>query len=89
MMWYGGYSYRLPEAGDAEWMESLAAAVRLFEDRIHNTAYPHTPCVDEEIAWAKLYLEDPRTFHEFRWPDYIIFVGPRGGIRLQQGGLDG
>lgn len=84
MLWYGGGSYAFPQAEDADRLPSIAAAVRLFEDRLHNRVMPATPCVDER-AEAWLFLNrDPVDSDGDLYPDQRIVIGPRGGIRVDR-----
>lgn len=80
MLWNGGHNYAAPRVEEAEHCASLKAAVQLFEDRLHNRVFPATPRVDD-TAEAWLCVAKP----EYDvYPDYIIDIGPRGGIRLHR-----
>jgi len=81
MLWHGGSSYAHPYPDEAESCASIEEAVQLFEDRLHNRSFPATPCVDDT---ASAWLCAGKPEYDDVYPDYIIDIGPRGGIRLHR-----
>ena len=82
MHWYGGssYSFGSPKE-DAEEFDSIKAAKRTFEARADFD--PYCPCVDENTE-AHLYFVDPSTVSGDPYPDAILTLGPRGGVRMER-----
>lgn len=98
-LWHGGYSYGPPCLdNDLEIFDSIAEAKHQFWLRWHDgfyskqkfvfarsiiiPQYAYTPTVDES-ATMWLYLYDPREVID-PYPDRIITIGPREGIRMEK-----
>lgn len=80
--WHGGPSYSVPEIPrDVETFASLADAKDMHWRR--QDGDPYYPCVTESETWV--YFYDP-TGDDVRdpYPDRIITMGPRGGVRVER-----
>ena len=79
-LWYGGSNYAAPEIKDREEFRSLQAA----KDALWRRADfdPFYPCVDDEACEMQVYRTDPAELAD-PYPDLIIKLGPRGGIRVE------
>lgn len=79
MLWHGGGSYGDPYPDDVERFESLESAIREFRRRLEG-GDRYYPMVDEAS-----HAEILRGHHtEILEPDYILSVGPRGGIHVNR-----
>ena len=76
-LWYGSSSYAAPTADDAETFPSLYQAVQTFQARADFD--PEYPCVDGPA----MLIFRGRSIGEY--PDYVIELGPRGGVRIGRG----
>lgn len=77
-LWFGGSNYALPEVEDVERFSSLAAACQAFRARTHD---PYYPCVCVGSTQMQIFIgtDNPLTY-----PDYILTIGPRGGVRKER-----
>lgn len=77
--WWGGPSYSFPDT--RETFASITEAVDAFAWRLANVD-GRTPCVTKD-AEIRLFFgsADPM---EQDYPDRIVTVGPRGGIRVER-----
>lgn len=90
-LWHGGPNYSAPYAKDhAEPFASLADAVEAHRDR-YNNRDGRTPCVSEDSetflyrvprGWS--VADTVREIERDGYPDRIIKIGPRGGIRVER-----
>ena len=82
-VFYGGGSYSHPYADEAEEFQSLAAVKRRYADALRGLDRRY-PCVDEN-ACVTVWFYDP-TADDVRdpYPDAMICVGKRDGLRLQR-----
>lgn len=93
-LFHGGYSYAPPDVyDDLELFPSITAAKHALAERYHSNCIQ--PCVHhyadghtekathlrDESAEIQLFLTDPR-IGDF-YPDRRIYIGPRGGIRIE------
>lgn len=74
--WYGGDNYAAPCPEDApEQFSSIKDALREFESRQDDDYYP---CQEGPYAWVF------RGTKAGDYPDWVIELGPRGGIALSK-----
>lgn len=79
--WHGGPSYAAPYIPeDLETFDSLKAAANETWRR-QETSDPYYPVVEDSEMWV--YFRDP-TNERDPYPDRIITIGPRGGIRIER-----
>lgn len=79
-LWHGGCSYSLPDPlRDGEAFDSIAHAGRTLQSREDNDD-GRTPA--SEGGSIELYAGGE--YHE-NGPDYVITLGPRGGVRVERG----
>jgi hypothetical protein len=77
----GNYGPAYPE--HAEQFPSLEAAGYALRDRVSGREYSF-PCVDSD-ARLSVFFSDPRLSEDGDiYPDRIITIGPRGGIRVER-----
>ncbi|SRR6266581_3216933 len=96
-LWHGGSSYSVGELErDLETFPSIRVAGWALRTRANNggwmpqgftyadgrTVRALTPCADEGCE-VTVYLSDPRGSHD-PYPDYILTIGPRGGIKRER-----
>jgi hypothetical protein len=87
-LWYGGASYAAPGVDDIEEFSSLADAKEIFRLRCDCGAWLgtplYTPCVDAETTRMHVFHHDPREEAPVDlYPDRVLAMGPRGGIRVE------
>ncbi|MFC0861685.1 hypothetical protein ACFHYQ_05170 [Sphaerimonospora cavernae] len=92
-LWHGGSGYGPPEPDDLEEFSSLAEARSKLLDRYHyghwqrsrfaftgrEVAEVLTPCVGDD---CEIMLYGSRDGLDY--PDRRIFLGPRGGVRVER-----
>ena len=79
-VFYGGGTYRVPEATDAEEFDSLKAVKNCYYWPLHD-GDSYYPCVDEDaevLVWNRCPHEEADPY-----PDLIIKAGPRGGLIVE------
>ena len=83
MLFHGGHSYSAPSVHEdtPEFFDTLEAAKWAFESRTVGFDRRY-PCTDE-TATAWLFASDPRKTG-CEYPDRIITLGPRNGVRLER-----
>jgi len=81
-LWHGGSSYACPGPDDIEEFSTLQDIKEVLWARHKNQDYPYTPCVDQDTEF-QVFINEPPNFSN-SYPDYIIDLGPRGGIRCQK-----
>jgi hypothetical protein len=83
MLFHGGHSYSASSVHDdtPEFFDTLEAAKWAFESRTVGFDRRY-PCTDE-TAEAWLFAADPRKTG-CEYPDRIITLGPRNGVRLER-----
>lgn len=82
---YGGSSYSHPEADQCEVFDSLKEAVQIFEYRTSRDS--HFPCTDENACMTVWFGEPEGDFPcdgANIYPDRQIYLGPRGGVRVER-----
>ena len=77
MFWCGGNSYAPPTDNDGEQFRTLAQCKEEFWHRFDGDRY--YPGVDES-CWAWIVVGDTQE----NGPDYVLSIGPRGGVRLEK-----
>ena len=84
MLFHGGHSYSAPSVHDdtPEFFDTLEAAKWAFEARTSGYHSHLYPCTDE-TATAWLFADNPRKTG-CEYPDRIITLGPRNGVRLER-----
>jgi hypothetical protein len=80
MFWSGGGSYAAPTDKDGEQFRTLAECKDEFRYRFEDQD-PYYPCVDES-CWAWIIVGEEPT--QENGPDYVLEIGPRGGVRLEK-----
>lgn len=84
MLWEGGYSYAPSMPDDLEHFDSLREAVDACRYR-ESGSDSYYPCVEYgEGAYAARLYRGHLTASDLEgdaYPDYVIEVGPRGGMR--------
>ena len=83
-LWYGGCNYRIFDQfnkKDIQEFPSIRAARDDFEDKLRNRD-GYTPCVDHD-AEMWLCFHNPYQDGDL-YPDQIIKIGPRGGIKIER-----
>ena len=79
-LWFGGVGYSPPEQDDVEYFDSIQAAEDCLLSRLNNDDFS-TPCVEENTEmWLVKGIVD-----YIECPDYVIYIGPRGGIHREKG----
>ncbi len=84
MFWHGGSNYACFDTSnpkDAEEFGSLSAAKRSFESRADFD--PYYPCVESPEAWLCKGSAESNLGAEY--PDYVLTLGPRGGVQCSRG----
>lgn len=81
-LWHGGSNYRMPYTEEREEFNSLAAAKEEFISRFENIN-GETPLVGEDASMS-LSFYDPMERILDPYPDYLIEIGPRGGIQINR-----
>jgi hypothetical protein len=77
-LWHGGTNYSLGYVDDdIEVFDSLQAAKDTLYNR-EECSDPYYPCVEESSMYV--YFSDPRGLAD-PYPDRILIIGSRGGIR--------
>ena len=79
-MWHGGSSYAVGSVDeDTEEFSSLQAAKDALYDR-EKRFDPYYPCVED--SEMQVFFSDPRGNSD-PYPDRILTIGPRGGVRAE------
>lgn len=94
-LWHGGSSYALGEIDtDLERFPSLASAQRALQERSESNGArsclfryidrgdTREYCPVVEGSSMLVYLSDPREVRE-PYPDFLLSIGPRGGIKKE------
>lgn len=82
-LWYGGCNYASPDPErDLEYFDSLRDAGHTLQAREDNSD-GRTPCAGEGDG-SEMHLYSGGEYHE-NGPDYILTIGPRGGVRQERG----
>jgi hypothetical protein len=80
MLWYGGGSYATPRYRDLEAFPTFREAKETFQDR--ETGFdPYYPCVEQSEAWV-WFKHKPEDTGDL-YPDAVLTLGPRGGVRVE------
>ena len=80
-VWYGGPSYSAPYVQDhTEEFDSIQEAKDTFWRRADFD--PYYPCVED--SEMQLFFYDPRDNTVDPYPDRILTMGPRGGVRMER-----
>ena len=94
-LWYGGSNYVVPQRTDLEEFSSISAAKEVFwcrSDGWDPVEGLQCPCVDTGASAydhghgteMQLFLTKPDPDDGNWYPDRIIRIGPRGGVRVEQ-----
>jgi hypothetical protein len=79
-LWFGGSSYAYPTVkDDLEEFASIASAKRVFYSRSDHD--PYYPCVEDTCEMFLFFDRPPETDP---YPDRILTLGPRGGVRVER-----
>jgi hypothetical protein len=84
MFWHGGSNYACFDTHnpkDAEEFNSIGEARRVFESRADFD--PYYPCVESPEAW--LCKGSAKSNLGAEYPDYVLSIGPRGGVHCSRG----
>lgn len=95
-LWYGGPSYSQPDRESLEVFPSISAAKRALWERYYDGDWSHCdvtyadgrvvsvlfPCVERESTEIGLFLYDPREGDGDWYPDRLLSLGARGGVRV-------
>lgn len=79
VMWWGGRNYSHPTIDDIEHFNSLKEAKEVFLNRYNNTDFS-TPYVSDNCNMCVAV----GTVDYMELPDYIISLGPRGGMIIDK-----
>lgn len=84
-LWYGGPSYAPSYHDEAEAFPSLRAAADEHWRRECGSD-PYYPTVTDSETWlyGPFPAGTPRESVSFDYPDRIITIGPRGGVRVER-----
>lgn len=82
-LFYGGSNYAAPNGYDPRDCERFASLKEARDAFCRHVDWdPYYPCVDEEVAEMHVYFGT--AYHE-NGPDWIIRLGPNGGVGVERG----